>query len=310
MNCGRRAVLLALALTGCGLDPTISGSMPPAPEPAPEPTQAPEVALAAVSVAGLAGEIEAARSAADPPAGYPAWADAAGAALGGILERLRAVDPVAGGEPAFQEEAPPPSTPGSFADAEASIAAASAAAEAPLREAALAAQGQPLRLLLASAACTARSLAAVATPSVEGDSSPRHFQGTTVAASLPIALSHVWALIYGLGVGLGRLDDDDPLAALGAARLAAAKELRNELRDALPGSPPTQPAAFDLPTPMSTSDEIRAGWGGLEVSVLEGLGRVVAAGGPGVERWLDLMIAQTDDVAAVGQPLTRWPGWA
>ena len=109
---------------------------------------------------------------------------------------------------------------------------------------------------------------------------------------------------------MGRLDDDDELATLGAARLAAAKGLRNELRDALPGQPPTQPAAFELPTPMTTREEIRAGWGGLEVAVLEGLGRVVAAGGPDVERWLDLMIAQTDEVAAVGQPLTRWPGWA
>lgn len=303
-------MLLALALTGCGLDPTVAGPSVPAPEPAPEPTQAPEVAQAAAAVSGLAVEIEAARSLADPPSSYSTWADAATLALRGILERLRAVDPVAGGEPAFQEQEPSPSTSGSFAEAGAAIAAASGAAEAALRAAALTAGGQPLRLLLASAACTARSLATVAAPSVEGGTSPRHFQGTTVAASIPIALSHVWALIYGLGVGLGRLDDDDELATLGAARLAAAKGLRNELRDALPGQPPTQPAAFELPTPMTTREEIRAGWGGLEVAVLEGLGRVVAAGGPDVERWLDLMIAQTDEVAAVGQPLTRWPGWA
>lgn len=303
-------MLLALALTGCGLDPTVAGPTLPAPDPAPEPTQAAEVAQAAAAVSGLAVEIEAARSVADPPSGYSTWADAAAVALGGILDRLRAVDPVTGGEPAFLEQEPPPPAPGSFAEAGAAIAAASGAAEAALRAAALTAEGQPLRLLLASAACTARSLAAVATPSVEGGTSPRHFQGTTVAASIPIALSHVWALIYGLGVGLGRLDDDDELATLGAARLAAAKGLRNELRGALPGQPPTQPASFELPTPMTTREEIRAGWGELEVGVLEGLGRVVAAGGPDVERWLDLMIAQTDEVAAVGQPLTRWPGWA
>lgn len=310
MKWSRRAVLGALALTGCGLDPTVSAPSRPAPEPSPDPTQAPEIAESALAVAALAGVIEVGRTAPEAPAGYAAWADAADAALGGVAERLGAADPVAGGEPVFPAPQPSPSaTATTFGELSPAIASASAAAEAALRAAALAAGNQPLRLLLASAACTARSLAAVGPASVDDGASPRHFQGTTVAASLPIALSHVWALIYGLGVGLGRLDDDDPLAALGQARLATAKELRNVLRDALPGQPPTQPAAFGLPTPMSTADEIRAGWGVLELSVLEGLGRLVAAGGPDSARWLDLMVDQTDDVAAVGHPLTRWPGW-
>ena len=92
-------------------------------------------------------------------------------------------------------------------------------------------------------------------------------------------------------------------------RLATAKELRNELRNALPGVAPVQPATFELPTAMTTSEEIRAGWGALELGLLEGLGRLVAAGGPGRERWLELMVGAADSVGAMGRPLPHWPGW-
>ncbi|HSO69320.1 MAG TPA: hypothetical protein VLQ67_06735, partial [Arachnia sp.] len=301
-------VLAALLLTGCGLDPTISQPSLPAPEPDPSPSQSAEAAEATAAVAGLVSAIEAGRSAQDAPASFPAWADAAVAALGAVLDRLRAADPVAGGEPVFELPPPSPATlaPAGLAE---SLAGASTAAEDSLRRAALAAEAQPLRLLYASAACASRGLATVGAAPVEGGAEPRHFQGTTVAASLPIALSHSWALIYGLGVGIGRLDRDDPLRGLGTARLATAKELRNELRDALPGAAPVQPATFDLPTAMTTSDEIRAGWGALELGLLEGLGRLVAAGGPGRERWLELMLGAVDSVGGMGWPLPHWPGW-
>ena len=308
MRCGRRAVLAALLVAGCGLDPTISQPSLPAPEPDPTPSQTAEAAEAAAAVAGLVAAIEAGRSAEGAPATYPAWADAAVTALGAVLDRLRAADPVAGGEPVFDLPPHSPETPPP-AGLEESLAAASTAAETSLRRAALAAQAQPLRLLYASAACTSRGLTTVGAAPVEGEAEPRHFQGTTVAASLPIALSHSWALIYGLGVGIGRLDGDDPLRDLGTARLATAKELRNELRNALPGVAPVQPATFELPTAMTTSEEIRAGWGALELGLLEGLGRLVAAGGPGRERWLELMVGAADSVGAMGRPLPHWPGW-
>lgn len=308
MTCGRRAVLAALLLTGCGLDPTISQPSLPLPEPDPSPSQSAEAAEAAAAVAELMVAIEAGRSAEDAPASFPSWADAAQAALGAVLDRLRAVDPLPGGVAVFPMPAPSasPAAPAGLAE---SLARASAAAEDSLRRAALAAQAQPLRLLYASAACTARGLATVGASPVEGGAEPRHFQGTTVAASLPIALSHSWALIYGLGVGIGRLDGDDPLRRLGTARLATAKGLRNELRDALPGAAPVQPATFDLPTAMTTSDEIREGWGALELGLLEGLGRLVAAGGPGLARWLDVMLGAVDSVGDMGWPLPHWPGW-
>ena len=308
MRCGRRAVLAALLLTGCGLDPTISQPSLPAPGPDPSPTQSAEAAEAAEAVSGLVVAIGAGRSAADAPAGFPAWADAAEAALGAVLDRLRAADPVAGGEPVFELPPSSPATPAPAGLAE-SLAGASTAAQASLRRAALAAESQPLRLLYASAACTSRGLATVGAAPVEGGAEPRRFQGTTVAASLPIALSHSWALIYGLGVGIGRLDADDPLRDLGTARLATAKELRNELRDALPGAAPVQPATFDLPTAMTSAEEIRAGWGALELRLLEGLGRLVAAGGPERERWLDLMLEAVDSVGGMGSSLPHWPGW-
>ena len=309
MKCGRRAVLAALLLTGCGLDPTISQPSLPAPEPDPSPTQSAEAAEAAVAVSGIMAAIGVGRSVPQAPAGFPAWADAAEAALGAVLDRLRAADPVAGGEPVFELPPSSPATPPPGGLAE-SLAGASTAAEASLRRAAaLAARSQPLRLLYASAACMSRGLATVGAAPVEGQAEPRHFQGTTVAASLPIALSHSWALIYGLGVGIGRLDGDDPLRDLGAARLATAKELRNELRDALPGAAPVQPATFDLPTAMTSAEEIRAGWGALELRLLEGLGRLVAAGGPDRERWLDLMLEAVDSVGGMGSSLPHWPGW-
>lgn len=299
MRCGRRAVVVALLLSGCGVDATVESPTRPVPDPGPTPSQAPETLAAAQAVARLLAAVDA----------TPAPTEGAASALTALLDRLRAEDPVAGGEPVFASPSPPPA-PSAVAAAGETVAAAAQEAEDALRAAALAADRQPLRLLFASGACTARAHRSDGPASVQSDAAPRHFQGTTVAASLPIALSHAWALVYGLGVGLGRLDGADPLRALGAARLAAAKEVRNELRDAVPGVPPVQPASFELPTGMATSAEIRAGWGALELGLLEGLGRLVAAGGPGVPRWLDLMVAQVDAARAVGTPLPSWPGWA
>ena len=128
-----------------------------------------------------------------------------------------------------------------------------------------------------------------------------------VCLSLPVLLGHVWALIYGLGVGLGKLPKDDPLHAVGAARLTQARELRNQLRAELGAATPEQPAAFDLPTAMDSPASIREAWGLLEVHVLNSYARLVAADSD--PRWRIAMRNQVQPVQATGTALTWWPGW-
>ncbi len=306
MKVRRRALLAALAVAGCVPDPTVDGSPAPAATP-PAPTQAPAAASVAEAFERLAAAVRAGSGVAGQ--GYEAWADAAGAALDAVMSRLLAEDPVAGGEEVFERPASPESAPGDRQAAARVLADASDAAVAAAVAGALDATDQPLRLLYASAACSARGLRRAAVPPVPGDAEPGHFQATSDQAAVAVALSHTWALIYGLGVGLGRLDSDDDLHALGSVRLIEAKELRNRLREELT-SPVDQPASFELPTPMSTPDEIRAGWGALELDLLEGIGRLVAAGGGEPDQRLDLMLAQADAVSAMDHPLPHWPGWA
>lgn len=182
---------------------------------------------------------------------------------------------------------------------DATLAALGASAEG-------AAQGD-IRLLYASAAAatkalTNRSLAPAASGPV-----PVRLQQSGVESALPIALAHAWALIYGLGVGVGRLDAKDPLHALGVARLAAAKSLRNELRGAIGDEAPEQPSAFKLPNAMSGAEEIRKAWAALETNLLDGYAGVVAASDEAA--WRAAMLDQVTAVQAVGGQFGPWPGW-
>ncbi|NHB83876.1 DUF4439 domain-containing protein [Tessaracoccus sp. HDW20] len=85
------------------------------------------------------------------------------------------------------------------------------------------------------------------------------------------------------------------------------KGLRNDLRAVLTGEPPEQPAAFELPNPMTTPDEIRAAWAQLETNLLDGYARLVAASDD--PRWRTAMLAQIAPVQALGGRLGPWPGW-
>ncbi|WP_353080744.1 hypothetical protein [Tessaracoccus lapidicaptus] len=309
MILGRRGLLAAaLALAGCTPDPTILGAPAPVPVP-PSPTQSPAARAAVAALAGLAWAIDAGRAPADAPEGYAGWADAAAAAVEAVTARLLAADPVAGGEPVFPAPTPAAPAASTAAEALAALAAASDAAVAALRTGALGALNQPLRLLYGSAACLARGLRAPGPAPVPGDAEPTHFQATTEQAALAVAVSHVWALLYGLGVGLGRLPASSEFEEYAVSRLASARELRNELRSRL-SEPPLQPASFELPTPMESREEIREGWALLEAGLLSGLGRLAAAGGTDAAHHLDLLVAQGDAVTALGLPLPFWPGWA
>lgn len=140
-----------------------------------------------------------------------------------------------------------------------------------------------------------------------GEATPGRFSAPTREAALGVAISHAWALVYGLGVGLGRLGSKDPLYEWGLSRLNTARELRNELRAALGADTPTQPAAFELPTAMDSAKTITAGWAALEQNLLEGYATAVA--GDDAPRWRALMRAQAKPMAELGAPLPFWPGW-
>ncbi|NHB83875.1 hypothetical protein G7085_02120 [Tessaracoccus sp. HDW20] len=60
-------------------------------------------------------------------------------------------------------------------------------------------RGGDSRLLYASAATSTSALTDRALVPATSDAAPARLQATTLEASVPIALSHAWALVYGLG---------------------------------------------------------------------------------------------------------------
>lgn len=305
MQVTRRTALavLVLGLSGCAASPVVSGTPALAPS-SPPPTQAPEDAAAQAAVARLESVLNGLATLVDP--GEQAWSAAALQQCAAHLELLQLPDPFGpeGQEP-FVVETPE----SAFDSAEAGNLAF--AEQLPmtvdsLESAAASADAGDLRLLYASAATGAAALGNRSVPPAPG-AVPVRLQPTTVEASLPIALGHAWALIHGLGVGLGRLASKDPLHAVGTARLPIAKGLRNDLRAAIVGEVPEQPAAFELPNAMSSPDEIRAAWASLETNLMEGYARLVAASDEAA--WRLAMRAQVEPVQAVGGALGFWPGW-
>lgn len=307
MRFTRRALLTAAALgvSGCAASPVIQGTPATAPTP-PKPAQPPVQAAAQEAVATLAAVVES-MSAVEGWAS-PEWTQAALAQCQAHLARLSLPDPFLGQEQEpFVVATPTPAPPPTLADGTAAVDARIAVAVTALEAAAAASPEGDLRLMYASAATATAALAnRTLAPSGTGGE-PGRLTGTTVQTALPVALTHAWALVYGLGVGIGRLASKDPLHALGTARLAVVKGLRNDLRAAVDGEPPLQPAAFALPTPMTTAAEIRAGWAVLETNLLAGYAGLVAATDDA--RWRAAMRAQVPAIQAVGGTLGHWPGW-
>ncbi|HMR13667.1 MAG TPA: hypothetical protein PKE42_08040 [Arachnia sp.] len=314
MLISRRVALTAagaVALAGCASSPVVNGDpaiapSPPATPDPPVPTQAPEAASAQAALAALDAELRRA-------AGLDAWkkkdwARAAAEQCAAHLALLSLPDPLSTGE---QEAfAAPEPVVGTATDEDAvakDLKARAKRATMALDAAAAAAASPELRLTWASAATAANGLAGKRIAPVPGDAAPGRFAAPTREAALGVAISHAWALIFGLGVGLGRLGSKDPLHEWGLARLNAVKELRNELRAALGPDTPTQPTAFELPTAMDSAKTIKAGWATLERSLLEGYATAVA--GDDAPRWRELMRAQAKPVAELGAPLPFWPGW-
>lgn len=294
MRITRRGLLgvAAITLTGCTGSPTIQ---PPFVVPPPSPEQEPWAVATTATVTGLRGLFAIAAPS--------KWSDGALALLDDHLLRLTALDPFAD-EPEPHFDAPVVEGPDAALDDEALDAAVEQARQ-ELSEQVATAPGQPERLLVASASCAVASLAVHKLPPKPGGA-PRRFADATLEGSLPVALSHIWALIQGLELGLGRLPRDHKLREYADARLPQIREARNRLRDLIDGEPPLQPASLTMPNAMSDASEIKAGWAALELGVLDGYARLTAVDAT----WLTEMQAQVPRVQSLGGRLPHWPGWA
>lgn len=294
MRITRRSLLgvAALTLTGCAGAPTIQF---PSVEPLPDAEQESWAAAATATVARLRDTLATATSS--------DWRDAGLALTEEQLLRLTSLDPFAE-EPGAHFATPPAEEPATAPDQAVLVTAAEHALQ-ELTDQALDAPGQPERLLLASASCAVASLRTPSLPPVPGGA-PRRFAEVTLHDALPVALSHSWALIQGLELGLARLADEDELRDYAGNRLPQARQTRNRFRDLVDGDPPLQPPALAMPTPMNTPAEIRTGWAALELGLLDGYGRLAAMD----VTWLTDMQAQVPRVQSLGGRLPHWPGWA
>nr|WP_108871727.1 hypothetical protein [Tessaracoccus timonensis] len=285
MDVPRRSVLVgaALCLAACAPDPTIEepDGAPSRAQAAAAPKQSEALAKVAALLAGVR-ELVAKEPADD-------WRTAALAQCDDQLARVNSVNPFASPDPVFE---PQPESAASFDEAIAAVVdACSAAAH---RE-----EAPSTRLLLISIAAATHGLAKRDLIPGEGaEPSPVE----TLSDQQYAALTHVWALIYGLESCLGRTRNDKALREELSTRLASAQSLRDELRRGL--TTPSQPPAFELPGPINTSAEIRSVWRTLEVRLLEAL-VLLAAEQPDDDRWA----VQLQYTQAIGGRIPRWPGW-
>lgn len=298
---GLFATMPAVALGACSPSPVVTGE-PAEPWTAPpaEPQQSHAAERAAAWTVGI-------RSLAEQSEAGP-WAADANDRASVHLDRLLALDPLVGGtERVFavtEPSAAPLPDPAALAARVDEVAGEGVDLFAELvREAGT----QPERLLYASLGASAASNRGSGVPVAGGGGEPIRFPETTVDASLEVALTHVWALLNGLEVALGRLPDGAAHARAGA-RMGPVRELRNDLREQLGGDVPAQEISYDLPTDMSTPEEINTGLALLEARVLDALARLVAAGAD--DAWYGPMVAQVAEVHAWGGSLPAWPGWS
>lgn len=309
----RRLLIAALALpaAGCAPDPRIDGGPTTPWTPIPTgPEQTPAAATATRIIVALATELDLLESAArqwENSEGFDQWLSAMSAMTDTHLQRLLSANPLGEVDPVFE---PPvidiPPAEGSRQDVEQWWRQALDTHIGELSDVAVGVTEQPLALLygsLAIAVVAGRAQTVVPEP---GDAEPLPFAEVAATPSTEVALSHAWALIRGLEIGLGNPTLDADLDELGTARLPLARQQRDELR-ALLDAVPEQSFTWQMPTPMQTSAEIRQGWAILETNLLDAMARMFVATRERV--WLDAAVEQGQRVLALGQPLTFWPGW-
>ena len=311
----RRLLLLTMvgAVAGCAPDPTVRGTPGSAPEPV-VPTRTAEAEAAAVWVEQFAALVEALLDSAsswDAEEVHTTWLTALQAQSSAHLSRVVTEDPVIGGHTVFPVASPaePPSlTVTSPAETVAALTAAVAEGVPLLLAATDAADDAPERLFYASLTAAATASLSPARPPVEGGAEPAPFDAAGVDESLAVALSHVWAMVRGVELGLGRLSSSDELQKAGVERLDGVRGLRNELLAALSGDVPDV-QVWELPNAMSTATEIRAAWAVLEANLLGALGALAATTGTADAPWLESMLGQVAWVHQWGGRLPHWPGW-
>ena len=301
------------AVAGCAPDPTVRGTPGSAPEPV-VPTRTTEAEAAAVWVeqfaAMVAALLDSVRSwGADEV--HTTWLTALQAQSTAHLSRVVTEDPVIGGHtvfPVVDSMEPPTLTVTSQEEAVAALTATVAQGAPLLLAATDAADSAPERLFYASVAAAATGSLSPALPPTEGGAEPAPFEAAPVDDALAVALSHVWAMVRGVELGLGRLSSSDELQKAGVARLDGVRGLRNELLAALSGDVPDV-QVWELPNAMSTVAEIRAAWAVLEANLLGALGALAATTGTADTPWLDSMLGQVAWVHRWGGRLPHWPGW-
>ncbi|ALN15696.1 DUF4439 domain-containing protein [Acidipropionibacterium acidipropionici] len=168
-------------------------------------------------------------------------------------------------------------------------------------------------LLWASLSVFASGVSGQGAPPTQGDAHPMTLPVETLTDARQVLLSRLNALVAGLEWGVGRLPSSDPLHATGAARLDAVEiqraRLRQDLRQASASPTPALPG-YQMPATPSTPASTRELWVSLELGVLAGHGRVVAATpGPARSTAIPAMADQAAQLRAYGSGLPAWPGW-
>lgn len=168
-------------------------------------------------------------------------------------------------------------------------------------------------LLWASLSVFAAQAGEQAPAPVRGDAYPMTVPAEPLTAARQVLLTRLNALSAGLEWGVGRLASTDPLHAIGTKRLDSVEiqraDLRKDLREASASPTPAQPG-YQMPGTPSTPQSTRELWVSLELGVLAGHGRVVAAT-PGAQRSpaIIAMTTQAAQVRGYGSGLPAWPGW-
>ncbi len=311
----RRLLQLSLvgAVAGCTPEPTIRGEPGSAPDPV-EPTRSPEAEAVAVWVerfAALVGTLAAAPDSWGADAVHSSWISALQAQSTAHVSRVVAQDPVIGGATVFPVPSPtapaePPAT--TPKDALAALTSSVADGVPVLQSASAAADGASERLLYISLAAASTAGLSPGLPPSDGGAEPAPFDDPGGDAALEVTLSHVWALLRGLELGLGRLGSSDALQKAGTERLDSAKVLRNDLLAALTGEVPDV-EVWEFPNALSTAAEIRSAWAVLEGNLLNALAALAAAGNSAEPARLQDVLDQVKWMHRWGGRLPHWPGW-
>jgi len=292
---------------------------PGSPLAAGEPPLTPYADLAAQLLAA-ADDFEAVAGLRGVPAATGAWAAAAASMTRSQAARLRLADPLstpppATASPSASASPTPPAAGGrpGLAATLASIAERQRTLEARFRERCAAADAGGPALLLASLAVTAHAVRAPSVPVSSGGPSPAPVDVGSRDDALAVLLSRVEALAQGLEVGLGALPLHDPNVSTGEARLTQVWALRDDVEGMLvaaSATPTPGPLVYDLPGRATSPSAVRALWGRLESDVMAAWLRV-AASSTGEQRGaaVDAATSQQDRAAALGTPVTWWPGW-